>query len=52
VIWLLPIAAVLFAALALNLFGLFGRGPRPITPDRVFGVVLILCGLALALRLF
>lgn len=48
-IWLLPIAAVLFAVLALDHFG---RGPRPITPDRVFGVVLILCGLALALRLF
>jgi uncharacterized membrane protein YdcZ (DUF606 family) len=52
VIWLLPIAAVLFAALALDHFGLVGRGPRPITPGRVFGVVLILCGLALALRLF
>jgi len=49
---LLPIAAVLFAALALNHFGLVGRRPRPITSGCVFGVVLILRGLARALWLF
>jgi len=46
------IAAVLFAALALDHFGLVRRERRPITPGRVLGVVLILCGVALALRLF